>query len=600
MAFAIVSLTISGEGFLDVKATNDISLYWTYNKYIGWSGAISDNDKYSLTQKIYVVPGETYTFNYSYTTDGYLIYCIYDENDAKLDYQMYGIGTNGTKVVTFTAPDNASYIYACVNSTLRSFITLTGVLGSGPAPSPTPTPIPYLYEYPLKWTDDADSDMYYSQNIYISDLEYAAVKNVGYLDSLEPYILFYDSSDELLNLGQLYLNNGEEYGGFISDFLVDFPTLSYVKLKATPIDSQYLKVYTDVEYSSEPSEEPSETPSEEPSEPQVTPAPTPPPSVSDKVVDLNWKYNTYIDVENGTVSESDYFCCTSDYIELLDNATYTVGIGDLAVENTLFICYFDENKGYIDYSEVWAEVSTSKEVILDFPANVKYIRIMSNAADPDDDIQSAVCDSIYLRYKLASGSIDDETMQGIQDSIQQGNEQSSIQHSEQMAQSSEQHAEQMAQSSEQHAEQMEAEREQTEAQKGILNKITDFFGNFFENLKNFVIGIFVPGPDEMAALFDELNTFFSEKFGFLYYPFDFLIRAFNALMSEGDGTAMVFPGFSIMGYEVWPDIPFDIAENETANNIFEIVRLMNGCTLSLGFINYLRNFFDKRFGGGGK
>ena len=46
--------------------------------------------------------------------------------------------------------------------------------------------------------------------------------------------------------------------------------------------------------------------------------------------------------------------------------------------------------------------------------------------------------------------------------------------------------------------QLEVEQEQAETTKSIFEKITDFFGSFFENLINAVIGLFVPGEEEMA------------------------------------------------------------------------------------------------------
>lgn len=143
-------------------------------------------------------------------------------------------------------------------------------------------------------------------------------------------------------------------------------------------------------------------------------------------------------------------------------------------------------------------------------------------------------------------------------------------------------------------------KEQSETQKGIFASIKEFFGSFFQNLIDSVVHLFVPTTDEMKSLFDELNQFFSDRFGFLYYPFDFLIRAFNALMSPKTSTALTFPGFSIMGQQVWDDITYDIASNQIANTVFTTVRIVTGVTLAVYFINYLRNFFDKRFGGGGR
>lgn len=148
-------------------------------------------------------------------------------------------------------------------------------------------------------------------------------------------------------------------------------------------------------------------------------------------------------------------------------------------------------------------------------------------------------------------------------------------------------------------EQKDELKEQTETQKGILASILDFFGGFFDNLINSILGIFVPSSDEMSSLFDDLNNFFSDTFGFLYYPFEFVIKAFNALASADSSTALSLPSFEIMGYKVWGEQTFDISSLGVASDIFKYVRIGTGSILALAFINYLRNFFDKRFGGGG-
>lgn len=143
------------------------------------------------------------------------------------------------------------------------------------------------------------------------------------------------------------------------------------------------------------------------------------------------------------------------------------------------------------------------------------------------------------------------------------------------------------------------QKEENETSKNIFSSMSDFFGGFFDNLINSIIGIFVPSSEELQGLFDRLNTFFSDTFGFLYYPFDFIIQAFNIFMDSDSSTGMTFPGFSIMGYEVWQDYTYDIGADEVAGTIFNYVRIGTGAILSMFFIGYLRNFFEKRFGGGG-
>lgn len=127
----------------------------------------------------------------------------------------------------------------------------------------------------------------------------------------------------------------------------------------------------------------------------------------------------------------------------------------------------------------------------------------------------------------------------------------------------------------------------------------NFFDNFFGNLVDTILGIFIPSSEEMSDLFDQLNQFFSDTFGFLYYPFDFLIQAFDVFLNSDSSTGITFPGFSIMGYEVWSDMTYDIANEGVAGDIFKYVRIGTGGILGIFFIGYLRAFFDKRFGGGG-
>lgn len=144
-------------------------------------------------------------------------------------------------------------------------------------------------------------------------------------------------------------------------------------------------------------------------------------------------------------------------------------------------------------------------------------------------------------------------------------------------------------------EELTPEEEQLETSKGILGKITDFFDGFGD----MITGLFVPSKEEMGELFEQLRQFFSDKFGFLFYPFDILIELVDVFLNGNGSTSIVFPGFAIMGYQIWNDISFDLTQYPMIVDIFGYVRLVMGAILAFGFINYLRNFFDKRFGGGG-
>lgn len=117
---------------------------------------------------------------------------------------------------------------------------------------------------------------------------------------------------------------------------------------------------------------------------------------------------------------------------------------------------------------------------------------------------------------------------------------------------------------------------------------------------NSIIHVIVPTKEEMSDLFERLNDFFSDTFGFLYYPFEFMIEMFDSLMSADNDTSITFPGFSIMGHEVWADTKYNIADNAIAKQVFDSVRIGTGVLLSMWFVVYLRRFFEKQFGSGGQ
>lgn len=137
--------------------------------------------------------------------------------------------------------------------------------------------------------------------------------------------------------------------------------------------------------------------------------------------------------------------------------------------------------------------------------------------------------------------------------------------------------------------------ETKETTKSIFSSITEFFGSFFQNLIDSVIGLFVPSSDEMSGLFDQLNQFFSDRFGFLYAPFDYMVQLLGVFTSAEGSTGLTFPGFSIMGYDVWPDLTYDLASDELVGTILGYVRIGTGILLGGWFIMYLQDFFKERF-----
>ena len=85
------------------------------------------------------------------------------------------------------------------------------------------------------------------------------------------------------------------------------------------------------------------------------------------------------------------------------------------------------------------------------------------------------------------------------------------------------------------------------------NKITSFFSSFFDNL----IGVFVPESGFFSQWFSDLNTFMSQKLGFLWTPFDFIITFLNGVYSGSGSSSITFPELAwIDGTVIIPQTQF--------------------------------------------
>ncbi len=92
-------------------------------------------------------------------------------------------------------------------------------------------------------------------------------------------------------------------------------------------------------------------------------------------------------------------------------------------------------------------------------------------------------------------------------------------------------------------EQTNAIEEQTEVNKNIFERIGDilnflnpFSENFFvykliELLVEAIKSLFIPSDDFFSTYFDELKSWFSDRLGFLFYPFELILDILNRILS---------------------------------------------------------------------
>ena len=80
--------------------------------------------------------------------------------------------------------------------------------------------------------------------------------------------------------------------------------------------------------------------------------------------------------------------------------------------------------------------------------------------------------------------------------------------------------------------QTNAIKENTETSKNILQKIIEIPKMIIEGLLDMIKSIFIPSDDFFTNWLDDLNEYFGDKFGILYYPFQLLIDFLNRVRTN--------------------------------------------------------------------
>lgn len=117
-------------------------------------------------------------------------------------------------------------------------------------------------------------------------------------------------------------------------------------------------------------------------------------------------------------------------------------------------------------------------------------------------------------------------------------------------------------------------REQTSQIVQNANENTTKVEQAVEKHGNFIIeglkGLFIPSDEYFSTVFNDLNDFFKDKFGFLYTPVDLLIRFINLFSSaNAEFTGIPFPELSWDGYVLLEaqTVQFDILQLDAFKNV---------------------------------
>lgn len=144
---------------------------------------------------------------------------------------------------------------------------------------------------------------------------------------------------------------------------------------------------------------------------------------------------------------------------------------------------------------------------------------------------------------------------------------------------------------------------------GFLN-IIDFITNFFKMLYDFFVDLlkflFVPSMEDINSIFDTLNTFLTNKLGFLMFPFDFIIDFLGRFTSLSEssqefisvgsvdigGFGTLIHGFTYNIAEYWNKPPF--------KQFYDIYLLFVHAFIGFGLYKLSLKKFNEILGGSSK
>lgn len=159
-------------------------------------------------------------------------------------------------------------------------------------------------------------------------------------------------------------------------------------------------------------------------------------------------------------------------------------------------------------------------------------------------------------------------------------------------------------------------KKQEETDKGILASIKEvisylnpFSENFFvykliDLLIDALISLFVPSSEFFASWIADLNLYFADRFGMLYYPFELSINILNRvnnISSQINGNFVIsFPDLQLMGVTLIPAFSYDfniLLQNETFAYIYDIYLIFIDVILICCLLVLCKNTFVEVFGG---
>lgn len=133
-------------------------------------------------------------------------------------------------------------------------------------------------------------------------------------------------------------------------------------------------------------------------------------------------------------------------------------------------------------------------------------------------------------------------------------------------------------------------------EQNIFSVITNFFGGFFRNLLNTIKTAIIPESADLLALLQEMNDWFSERFGFIWYPFDLAIDIVAAFALGEPDSKITVPEFTINilgGIKLWDAFVVDLDPID----FLKYVRFFTSTIMCCGTVSLAIRKWDEWIGG---
>lgn len=123
---------------------------------------------------------------------------------------------------------------------------------------------------------------------------------------------------------------------------------------------------------------------------------------------------------------------------------------------------------------------------------------------------------------------------------------------------------------------------------GLFALISNFFSGFFNNFGNMLKDLFIPTEAQLTELFNDMQIFFSDKLGFLWFPFEFVIEIAETLGQGSANSVFEVPPITINilgGIDLYGGGSFDMDET----GIYSYVRIFTSIVLACSLFSFSMN-----------